>query len=53
MSQYSVASSNLEREKACHYLALNLAYLFTKMALTNQRYTEPSEVLGSLVDDFG
>ena len=48
-----LASSNLERERKCTHLLLSLQSLFSKMALTNKKYTEPSEVLGSLVDDFG
>eukprot|EP00347_Sterkiella_histriomuscorum_P016450 403353129 len=53
VQQIGLQSSNIEREKACHYLVINLAYLFSKLILTNQKYTEPSEVLRSLVDDFG
>jgi hypothetical protein len=48
-----VASSNIEREKACHILVRTLAGLFTKMALVNKKYTEPTDVLKALVDDFG
>lgn len=34
-------------------LAGKLAKLFSKMVLINRKYTEPSEVLRALVDDFG
>jgi ubiquitin carboxyl-terminal hydrolase 25/28 len=27
--------------------------MFARMALTNRKYTEPSDVLRALVDDFG
>jgi hypothetical protein len=30
-----------------------LAKLFSKMAAINRKYTEPSDVLRALVDDFG
>jgi len=46
-------SSNIDRKQACDISAKELALLFTKMALTRQKYTEPSDVLRSLVDDFG
>ncbi len=48
-----VASSNIEREKACNVLVTNLGGLFSKMILINRKYTEPSLVLTALVDDFG
>ena len=48
-----VASSSIEREKACKVLVNNLSGLFSKMILTNKKYTEPSLVLRALVDDFG
>ncbi|CDW73905.1 ubiquitin carboxyl-terminal hydrolase family protein [Stylonychia lemnae] len=48
-----LSSSNLQRQKACDVSARQLAILFTKMALTRQKYSEPSDVLKSLVDDFG
>ena len=48
-----VYSSNLQRGKACNVLVYNLGGLFSKMALTNKKYTEPSDVLRALVDDFG
>jgi hypothetical protein len=51
--QNQIASSNIEREKACNTLAFNLAGLFTKMIMSNRKYTEPSNVLRALVDDFG
>lgn len=53
MSSDQLFSSNLPRQKACHTLALRLAALFSRLALSSKRYTEPSEVLRSLVDDFG
>ena len=43
----------MERERACHILAYHLSGLFSRLALTNKKYTEPSEVLRALVDDFG
>ena len=43
----------MQREKACQTLTYKLACLFSKMALTGRKYTEPSEVLRELVDDFG
>ena len=49
----SIYSSNIQRENACHKLVNSLAYLFARMALTNKKYTEPSNVLLNLVDDFG
>lgn len=48
-----VASSNVEREKACNSLVFHLSGLFTKMIMSNRKYTEPSIVLRALVDDFG
>ena len=53
LSQNEVNSSNMEREKACNYLVANLGGLFAKMIFTNRKYTEPSDVLKALVDDFG
>ena len=34
-------------------LVNNLSGLFSKFVLLNQKYTEPSQVLKALVDDFG
>lgn len=31
----------------------NVGVLFSKMIMTNRKYTEPSDVLRALVDDFG
>jgi hypothetical protein len=53
LQQYDIASSNVEREKACHILAFHLQGLLSKMVLTNKKYTEPSDVLKALVDDYG
>jgi hypothetical protein len=46
-------SSNVKRQSQCTVLTEKLAALFTRLALSNQKYTEPSEVLLALVDDFG
>lgn len=53
IEQNSVRSSNIVREKACHVLGYQLQGLFSKFAMTNKRYTEPSDVLRALVDDYG
>lgn len=45
--------SNYGRSRACENLAERLATLFSKMALSTKKYTEPSGVLKALVDDFG
>jgi len=50
---YPLASSNIQREAACHTLTARLAYLFSRMSMLNRVYTEPSDVLRSLVDDYG
>jgi len=41
------------RGQACHNLVANLGGLFSRMVMTNKKYTEPSDVLKVLVDDFG
>ena len=43
----------MQREAACHTLTARLAYLFARMSMLNRTYTEPSDVLRSLVDDYG
>lgn len=48
-----MTSSHADRERACNFLVANLGGLFSKMVLTNRKYTEPSDVLRALVDDFG
>ena len=46
-------SSNIARQKQCIVLSQKLAELFSRLAQLNKKYTEPSEVLRALVDDFG
>lgn len=48
-----VKSSNYPRQQACENLTERLTGLFAKMALSDKKYTEPSEVLLAFVDDFG
>lgn len=53
VSRENMHVSNTERQMACNSLAEKLASLISKMVLTEKKYTEPSEVLRALVDDFG
>lgn len=49
----SIKSSNFPRQQACENLTERLTALFSKMALSDKKYTEPSEVLLAFVDDYG
>lgn len=42
-----------KRIKYSQRLVKNLSYLFANMMLSNRKYSDPTEVLKSLVDDFG
>ena len=43
----------MDRHGACNKLIYALGALFARFAKSNRKYTEPSDVLRSLVDDFG
>lgn len=43
----------MHRTKACTVFAEQLAFLLSRMVRLNKKYTEPSNVLRALVDDFG
>lgn len=43
-----------ERRRICSQkMVINLQKLFAKLLLTNQKYVDPSQVVNSVVDDFG
>ena len=48
-----VDASDINRTKACTLFAEQLAVLLSRMVLLDKKYTEPSNVLRALVDDFG
>jgi hypothetical protein len=49
----SIKSSNLERHSSCEIVVERLASLFARLTFSKKKYTEPSDVLMALVDDFG
>jgi len=52
-AELPVDASDINRTKACTVFAEQLAVLLSRMVLLDKRYTEPSNVLRALVDDFG
>lgn len=43
-----------ERRRICSQnMVMHLQKLFAKLLLTNQKYVDPSQVVNSVVDDFG
>lgn len=52
-AELPIDASDINRTKACTVFAEQLAVLLSRMVLLDKKYTEPSNVLRALVDDFG